>query len=56
MRENLLTVKEVAQILKVSPATVYEYIHNNSMKAVKFARDFRVEKKELELFINNHRI
>ena len=55
MHDNLLTVKEVAQVLKVSPATVYEYIHNDSMRAVKFARDFRIEKKELELFINKHR-
>jgi excisionase family DNA binding protein len=56
MSENLLTIKEVAEILKVSVATVYEYIHKGLIDAIKFSRDYRISETDLEKFINEHKV
>lgn len=56
MPENLLTIKEVAEILKVNVATVYEYIHKGMLEAIKFSRDYRITELDLEKFINEHKV
>ncbi len=55
MQEELLTIKEVAQILRVSAATVYGYIHSELLSAIKFARDYRIYKEDLDKFIEQHK-
>ncbi|NKB57329.1 MAG: excisionase family DNA-binding protein [Alphaproteobacteria bacterium] len=48
----MLTVHEVADLLKVKESTVRAWIHDNSLRAVKFGRDWRVAYKDLEAFTN----
>ena len=48
----LLTLHEVADLLKVRESTVRTWIHDASLRAVKFGRDWRVAQKDLEAFVN----
>ena len=48
----LLTTQEVAELLKVSEATVRSWIKNQELRAVKFEREFRVAKVDLESFLS----
>ena len=50
----MLTVHEVADLLKVKESTVRAWIHNAELRAVKFGRDWRVAYKDLEAFVNDH--
>ena len=45
----MLTVHEVADLLKVKESTVRTWIHDDSLRAVKFGRDWRVAQRDLEL-------
>lgn len=47
----LLTVVEVADVLKVSPRAVRRYIAQGKLRAVRFGRGYRVELAALEAFI-----
>lgn len=49
----LLTTNEVAELLKVSEASVRSWIKNQDLLAIKFEREFRVAKKDLENFLNS---
>lgn len=48
---NLLTVKETAEILRVSPLTVRRYISRNMLHAVHVGRGIRIQREELEDFV-----
>jgi excisionase family DNA binding protein len=48
----MLTVHEVADLLKMKESTVRTWIHDGSLRAVKFGRDWRVAAKDLEAFVN----
>ena len=50
----MLTVHEVAGLLKVRESTVRVWIHDNSLRAIKFGREWRVAHKDLEAFLNSH--
>ncbi len=54
--ERLLTVKEVATILKLNTLTVYAYIRKRQLPAVKFGRNYRIESKDLAKFIKEHHL
>lgn len=45
------TVKEICEILKIKPLTVYRWLKAGKLKAVKIGKSFRVEKSEFEKFI-----
>ncbi|MDQ4074738.1 MAG: helix-turn-helix domain-containing protein [Chloroflexota bacterium] len=52
----LYTVQEVADILKVDPRTVYRYINQGQLDAVRLsARKTRVRRKDLLTFIDRAR-
>jgi len=53
---TLLKVSEVAQVLKLNILTVYQYIRQEKLSAVKFGRNYRVEEKDLEKFIEKHKV
>lgn len=55
MIKVLLTAKEVANLLKLNVLTVYEYIRKTKLHAVKFGRSYRIEEKDLEKFIKEHK-
>jgi len=48
----MLTVHEVADMLKVKESTVRAWIHDSELRAAKFGRDWRVAFKDLEAFVN----
>ena len=48
----LFTIQEVSELLKVSEATVRNWIKNQELRAIKFEREFRVAKVDLESFLN----
>ena len=50
----LLTVHEVAALLKVKESTVRAWIHDRSLRAVKFGREWRVAVKDLEAYVESH--
>ena len=44
----MLTVDEVAQILKVHKMTIFRHIYSKDIKAVKIGQSWRISEKELE--------
>lgn len=50
----MLTVHEVADLLKVRESTVRAWIHDNTLRAVKFGREWRVGQRDLEAFLDSH--
>ena len=48
----MLTVHEVADLLKVKESTIRTWIHDSDLRAVKFGRDWRIAQKDLEEFVN----
>lgn len=53
-RAPLLTVQEVAQLVQMTEATVRTWIRDNQLRAIKFGRDWRIERIDLENFLNDH--
>lgn len=51
---QLLTVHEVAKILRLNPLTVYGYIRAGKIRAAKFGRTYRVSMEDLQTFIDRH--
>ena len=46
--------REIAKLLKLNIVTIYEYIQSGRLRAIKFGRTYRIEKKDLELFIEEN--
>ena len=49
-----MTTHEIAELLKVSEATVRSWIHEGDLRAVRFGREFRIAFKDLEAFVDAH--
>ena len=49
-----MTTHEIAELLKVSEATVRSWIHEGDLRAVRFGREFRIAFKDLEAFVEAH--
>ena len=47
----MLTIHEVADLLKVTEATVRRWIKHKELAAVEFNREYRVARKHLEKFV-----
>lgn len=54
--DELLTVQEVADKLKIHPKTVYIYISENVLPAIKFEGNIRVRASELDKFLSDRTI
>lgn len=52
---ELLTVVQVAKLMKVSNMTVYRYIKAGKLKAIKAGRDFRIKQNEFNNFLEKYR-
>ena len=61
MKNKLLTVKEVARILRVTPRTIFNYIESNKLPCVKIGRDkgqagkVLIQQSDLEDFIEKNK-
>lgn len=53
MKYEFLTVEETAKILKVTKMTIYRYIKAGKISVYKVGKDFRIDKKEFEKFLEN---
>lgn len=53
--KNLLTPLEVAKTLQLNTLTIYNYIKNKKLLAIKIGRNYRIDKKDLEEFIKSHK-
>ncbi len=51
--DEFLTVSEVARRLKLHPETIGRYIRRGELPALKFGRVWRIEKKEVDKFIES---
>ena len=49
-----MTTREIAELFKVSEATVRAWIHAGELRAIRFGREFRVAVKDLEAFVEAH--
>lgn len=45
------TVEELATKFKISPATIYGYIHSGALPAKRFGKHFQIEQRHLEKFL-----
>ena len=52
----MLTTKDVAERLNVTTRTVRNLIECGKLKAYKIMKDYRIEEKDLQEFINNSKI
>jgi excisionase family DNA binding protein len=50
----LLTVHEVAELLKLKESTVRSLIGARKLRAIKFGREWRVAARDLETFLNEN--
>jgi len=50
--QEFYTVKEIMKLLKLSRLTIYRYIEAKKIKTSKFWLEHRIEKKDLEQFMN----
>ena len=50
---NLLTVAEVATLLRVSKMSVYRLIHSGELEAVRFGRSFRVPDSAVDAYLRH---
>ncbi|NKF08280.1 helix-turn-helix domain-containing protein [Clostridium gasigenes] len=51
-RPDVLNLTEVADLLRVSNQTIYNMIKDGRVKAVKFGREWRFNRKDIEAYIN----
>jgi len=49
--KDVLTPQEVADYLQLAPDTVYRYIREGRLVASKLGRQYRIPKKNIELFL-----
>jgi len=48
-------VEELAKKLRVCDMTIYRYINAGKIKAYKIGKEFRIDKKEFNIFLNKVR-
>jgi excisionase family DNA binding protein len=54
--QEFYTAEELAEILKVNIMTIYRYIKAGKLEAYKFGKEFRIDKKVWEKFLNNAKL
>jgi excisionase family DNA binding protein len=52
LKQTFYTVKEVAEVLRVHQRTIFRYIKNKKLKAVKIGH-WRIKKEDFDKFVNN---
>ena len=54
-KELSYTIEEVSQLLKVSKLTIYDLVKKGDLPVFRVGRQMRMDAKDLELYINNHK-
>ena len=55
LKKELLTVDEVADILRTTPNTIYRWLRSGKMAGVKIGKEWRIDQKTLEMMLKSHR-
>lgn len=55
MTEEMLTVEEVAGILRVHPETVRQWIRDGELIAIDISKEYRILRSDLDGFIEKRR-
>ena len=53
---EVLTIKEVAEKLKVSDRTVRNWVESGKLKAFRFGLQYRIKAEDFETFIKNSEV
>lgn len=53
--KNFLTPQEVAKDLQLNTLTIYGYIKRKKLLAIKIGRNYRIEKEDLDKFIESNK-
>ena len=51
-KQEFYTAQELAEKLRVNIMTIYRYIRAGKLKAYKLGKEFRIDKKEFNNFLN----
>jgi excisionase family DNA binding protein len=54
--QNLLTPEQVAEILQIHILTVYNYIRQGKLSAIRLGRSYRVTQLDLDRLIESNRV
>lgn len=52
---QFLTPAEVAKVLQLDLLTIYKYIRNKKLLAIKFGRNYRIRREDLDNFIKSNK-
>ncbi len=52
---KVYTLQEVADIMKVTRQTIYNYVTDKRLRATKYGKEYRVTDADLQEFIKNGR-
>ena len=53
-KEQFYTAEELAKILKLNIITIYRYIRAKKLKAYKIGKEYRIDRKTFNSFINKN--
>lgn len=56
IEEKYYTIKEVSELLKVAYLTVYRWIKAGKLPAYKVEKQYRIEKKDFDAFMQNYKL
>jgi excisionase family DNA binding protein len=54
MISKFLTVQEVAKMFRMNVLTIYEYIREGKLPALKIGRSYRILESDLQVFIKEN--
>ena len=55
LKDQYYSIDEVANMLKVAYLTVYRWIQSGKIKALKVGKQYRIERFELDEFMNRQK-
>jgi len=55
INRRFLTPSEVAKELQLNLLTIYKYIRNKKLLAIRFGRNYRITKEDLDKFIESNK-
>lgn len=56
VEEQYYSIEEVAKMLKVAYLTVYRWVQAKKLEAYKIGKQYRIDKKDLNTFIEKRKV
>jgi len=54
MRDDIMTIEEVARYLKMKPQTIYTWAQKGKIPAAKIGKEWRFKKELIDAWFNQH--